>query len=123
MVIKGTRRNNLYYFQYSTIIGLASTVFRRHADLETTKLWHIRLGHSGEKKLQTLVKQDLLKGANSYKLKFCALGKQKRVKFGSTIHDTKGILNYVYSDVWGLTKTTSLRGMNYFVTFVDEEQE
>ncbi|KAH9761919.1 Integrase catalytic domain-containing protein [Citrus sinensis] len=122
-VMKGTRRNNLYYFQGSTVIGSASIVSGKDADLEATKLWHMRLGHTGEKALQTLAKQGLLKGTNSCKLEFCehcVLGKQTRVKFGSAIHDTKGILDYVHSDVWGLTKTASLGGMHYFVTFVDD---
>ena len=62
----------------------------------------MRLGHTGEKALQTLVKQDILKGANSCKLEFCehcVLGKQTRVKFSSAIHDTKEILDYFHSDV------------------------
>jgi len=64
-----------------------------------------------------------LKGTNSCKLEFCehcVLGKQTRVKFGSAIHDTKGILDYVHSDVWGPTKIAFLGGMHYFVTFVDD---
>ena len=49
-VMKGTRRNNLYNFQGNIVIGLASIV--------------------SVKALQTLVKQVLVKGANSCKLKF-----------------------------------------------------
>ncbi|KAH9699236.1 Integrase catalytic domain-containing protein [Citrus sinensis] len=103
------------------VIGSTSIVFGKDADSEATKLWHMHLGHAGEKALQTLAKQGLLKGTNSCKLQFCehcVLGKKTRVKFGSTIHDTKGILEYVHSDVWGPTKTASLGGMHYFVTFV-----
>ena len=76
-----------------------------------------------KKTLQTLVKQGLLKVTNSCQLKICehcVLGKQIRVKFGSVIHDTKGILDYIHSDVWGPTKTTSLGGTHYFITFVDD---
>ncbi|KAG8484503.1 hypothetical protein CXB51_023752 [Gossypium anomalum] len=73
--------------------------------------------------LKTLAKQDLLKGANSCKLelcKHCVPGKQTRVKFGLTIHNTKEILDYVHSDIWRPTKVASLGGMHYFVTFVDD---
>ena len=75
----------------------------------------MHFGHVSEKALQTLAKQGLLKGTNSYKLEFCehcVLGKQTRVKFGPAIHDTKGILYYIHSDVWGPTKTASLGGMH-----------
>ncbi|KAK5773311.1 hypothetical protein PVK06_049617 [Gossypium arboreum] len=122
-VMKGTRRNNLYFLNGSTVIGSTSTVSAKDVDSEATRLWHMRLGHAGEKALQTLVKQGLLKGANSCKMEFyehCVLGKQKRVKFGPAIHNTKGILDYVHSDVWGPTKVASLGGMHYFVTFVDD---
>ena len=83
----------------------------------------MHLGHAGEKALQTLAKQGLLKGTIFYKLEFykhCVLGKQIRVEFGSVIHDTKGILDYIHNDVYGPTKIASFRGMHYFVIFVDD---
>ncbi|KAH9723173.1 Integrase catalytic domain-containing protein [Citrus sinensis] len=79
-VMKDTKRNNLYYFQGSTVIGSASTVSGKDANSEAIKLWHTRLGHTGEKALQTLAKQGLL----------------------------KEIMDYVHNDVWGPTKTASL---------------
>ncbi|KAH9650170.1 Integrase catalytic domain-containing protein [Citrus sinensis] len=47
-------------------------------------------------------------------------GKKTRVKFGTANHDTREILEYVHSDVWGPTKTASIGGSHYFVTFVDD---
>ncbi|KAE8681667.1 GDSL esterase/lipase [Hibiscus syriacus] len=60
---------------------------------EATRLWHMRLGHVGEKSLKLLIDQGLLKGARACKLDFCEhciKGKKTRVKFGTAIHDTKG---------------------------------
>ncbi|KAE8725113.1 hypothetical protein F3Y22_tig00009009pilonHSYRG00067 [Hibiscus syriacus] len=118
VMMKGIRKNNLYYYQGSTIIG-AVAVASGGDDLDATQLWHMRLGHAGEKSLQILAKKGLLKGAKACKLNFCehcVLGKQKRVKFGTTIHNTKGIVDYIHSDVWGPSKTIN----HYFVTFVDD---
>ena len=42
------------------------------------------------------------------------------MKFGTVIHNTEGILDYIHADVWGPTKTASLGGKHYFVTFVDD---
>ena len=42
------------------------------------------------------------------------------MKFGTAIHNTEGILDYIHTDVWGPTKTASLGGKHYFVTFVDD---
>ncbi|KAE8684184.1 Flotillin-like protein 1 [Hibiscus syriacus] len=67
--------------------------------------------------------QRLMKGARTCKLAFCEhciKGKKTRVKFGTAIHDTKGIFDYIHSDVWGPSKTTSLGGTHYYVTFVDD---
>ncbi|KAE8708956.1 hypothetical protein F3Y22_tig00110332pilonHSYRG00622 [Hibiscus syriacus] len=122
VMMKGIRENNLYYYQGSTIIGAVAAAFGGD-DLDTTQLWHMQLGHAGEKSLQILVKKELLKGAKACKLNFCehcVLGKQKRVKFGTTIHNTKCIVDYIHSDVWGHSNTSSLGGNHYFVTFVDD---
>ena len=76
------------------------------------------LGHTSAKFMQVLTKQDLLKGAETYKLKFYEhyiLGKKTKVTFGTAIHRTKGILDYVHIDVW-----SSLDGKHYFVSIVDD---
>ena len=123
VVMKGIRRNNLYLYQGSTAVGTAAAVSEADKVAEMSRLWHMRLGHAGEKSLQTLAMQGLLKGAKTCKLDFCeqcVLGKKKRVKFGTAIHNTEGILDYIHTDVWGPTKTASLGGKHYFVTFVDD---
>ncbi|PWA85384.1 Retrovirus-related Pol polyprotein from transposon TNT 1-94 [Artemisia annua] len=56
---------------------------------EAVKLWHMHLGHAGEKSLNLLIKQGLLKGVSSCKLdlcEHCINGKTTRVKFGTAIH-------------------------------------
>ena len=81
------------------------------------------LGHKGKKSLQALIRQGLLKGAGTCKLKFCehcVIGKKTKVKFGTATHCTKGILDYVHIDVWGPTKTASIGGNHYFVSFIDD---
>ena len=123
VVMKGIRRNNLYLYQGSTAVGTAAAISKADKVAEMSRLWHMRLGHAGEKSLQTLAMQGLLKGAKTCKLDFCGqcvLGKQKRVKFGTAIPNTEGILDYIHTDVWGPTKTASLGGKHYFVTFVDD---
>ena len=122
VIMKGTRERNLYFLQGGAVTS-ETAVSETTDDADTTRLWHMRLGHAGEKAMQGLVKQGLLKGAKTCKLEFCehcVLGKQTRVKFGTAIHQTKGVLDYVHTDVWGPTKTTSLGGKRYYVTFVDD---
>jgi len=51
---------------------------------------------------------------------YCVLGKQTRVRFKATKHITKGILDYVHTNLWSPTKDLSLGGCHYFVTFFDD---
>ena len=57
---------NLYYLKDSTVTGALATSM--NSDDDATKLWHMRLGHVGEKSVQALAKQCLLKGAKACEL-------------------------------------------------------
>ena len=73
--------------------------------------------------MQILMKHGLFENTNTYKLKFCehcVVGKKTRVTFGMTNHNTREILKYVHSNVWGPTKTALISGSHYFVSFVDD---
>ncbi|XP_026443782.1 uncharacterized protein LOC113343905 [Papaver somniferum] len=109
---EGIRHHNLYYLIRSTTIGDVSiSEHIESATTEKTKLWHMRLAHPGEKSLHRLIQQDLLKGAITCKLAFsehCVKGKKTRTSFVTTIHNTSGVLDYVYSYVWGPSKNASL---------------
>jgi len=93
------------------------------SDDDSIRLWHMRLGHTGEKSLQALAKKGLLKGTRTCKLEFCehcVIGKKTKVKFDTTTHCTDGILDFVHTDIWGPTKTASIGGNHYFMTFIDD---
>ena len=69
------------------------------------------------------MRHELLKGTKTLKLNFCEyciVCKKIRVKFSMANHDTREILKYVHSDVWGATKTASIGGSHYFITFIDD---
>ena len=91
VMMKGIRRNNMYLYHGSTTVGTVTTVSKEDKVDDMSRLWHMRLGHTREKSLRALAMQGLLKGAKTCKLEFCeqcVMGKQKRVKFGTTIHNT-----------------------------------
>ncbi|KAK8936449.1 hypothetical protein KSP39_PZI012283 [Platanthera zijinensis] len=82
----------------------------------------MRLTYTEEASLRALSRQGLIKRAKNCKLdlcEHCVIGKKTRVSFGTTVHSTKGILDYVHADVWGPTKTKSFTGRQYFVSFID----
>jgi len=120
VVLKGVRHNNLYHLKGNTVTGQVVTSINSD---DCTRLWHMRLEHTGKMSLQALTNQDLLKVAKTCRLEFCeqcVIGKKTKVKFGIVIHCTERILNYVYINVWGPTKTTSIGGNRYFLSFIDD---
>ncbi|KAI9160968.1 hypothetical protein LWI28_013247 [Acer negundo] len=66
LAMKGTRQRNLYFLDGYTVTGRAAVSSSSDNEAsDTSRLWHMRLGHVGEKALQGLVKQGLLKGAKT----------------------------------------------------------
>uniref|UniRef100_A0A2N9GKI3 Integrase catalytic domain-containing protein n=1 Tax=Fagus sylvatica TaxID=28930 RepID=A0A2N9GKI3_FAGSY len=105
----------------NTILGGVAAVVESEDD--DTLLWHMRLGHISERGMRELHKRNLLTGIKSCKLdfcKYCIMGKQCRVRFKTATHKTKGILDYVHSDIWGPVRTPSKGGAQYFMSFIDD---
>ena len=61
-----------------------------------------------------------LKKLNFMFCKHCIYGKQCRQKFKTGSHVSKGILDYIHSNLWGPSPTISYGGEKYYVLFVDE---
>jgi hypothetical protein len=53
VLMKVTHRNNLYYLKGSIVVGEIATVVEKLGEFasDTTRLWHMRLRHAGEKAL------------------------------------------------------------------------
>ncbi|KAG8474128.1 hypothetical protein CXB51_033787 [Gossypium anomalum] len=94
----------------STVTGDAAVASSSLSDDDITKLRHMRLGHMSENGMAELSKRGLLDGQRICKLNFwehCVFGKQKRVRFTRRIHNTKGTLEYIHSDLWGPSRVPS----------------
>jgi len=74
----------LYKLIGSFIIGDTSATNEKE---DTTRLWHMRLGHMSERGLQVLHKKSALPGIKYFKLdlcKFFIMGRQHRVVFSKS---------------------------------------
>ena len=69
--MKGKKVNTLYILQDSTVTGDATVSMSEDPNLDTTNLWHMRLGHMSERGLYVLSKKSLLCGKKTEKLDFC----------------------------------------------------
>jgi len=93
------------------------------SDSDTTRLWHMRLGHMSERGMTILSKQSLLCDQKTGSLDFCehcVFRKQCRVKFSTGIHRTSGTVDYIHSNLWGPSQVLSMGGARYFVIFIDD---
>ncbi|KAK2994054.1 hypothetical protein RJ640_010683 [Escallonia rubra] len=95
----------------STVTGAATAAAASSSDIysDTTKLWHMHLGHMSERGMDVLSKQGLLGSKKTGKLDFCehcVFGKQCRVKFSQAVHttkdDMKSTLGYCFSRALGI---------------------
>lgn len=80
-------------------------------------------GYVSQRGLQELQKQGLLGEKHIRELSFCEdciLGKSTRVSFKAAIHQTKLVLDYIHSDLWGPARVNSHGKGNYFVSIIDD---
>ncbi|KAL5564149.1 hypothetical protein UlMin_027313 [Ulmus minor] len=122
VVMKGEKVGNLYKLLGDTVQGGAVAATHSKPSNDNTDLWDMRLGHLREG-LHELHKRKLLNGMEGCKLDFykiCVMGKQRRVSFSTSSHTSKGILDYVHTDVWGPSPIASHGGSIYFVNFIND---
>ncbi|KAH9801561.1 hypothetical protein KPL71_001082 [Citrus sinensis] len=94
VVMQGYKRNGVYVLNGEAIIGVSGESISSSCD--NTLLWHLRLGHMSLR------------------------GKATRNSFGKSVHSTKGIIEYIHSDLWGPAQTISLGGNTYFLSLIDD---
>jgi hypothetical protein len=88
-------------------------------------LWHERMGHIGEKGLRAMHNKGMVEDFPTCNLEVnfcehCIYGKQSRVRFPFGETRANGILELVYSDVFGPVTVPSLGGSLYYVSFIDD---
>eukprot|EP00253_Pinus_taeda_P015642 PITA_15642 len=121
LVMKAKKVGNLFQLEGKT--GSNHVSMMSEHDNSSIRLWHQRLGHMSERGLKILVDRKLLPNLKAGKLDFykhCLFGKKSKQKFKTGKHTSKGILDYIHSDVWGPSPTTSYVGSSYFVSFIDD---
>ncbi|KAK2989282.1 hypothetical protein RJ640_000032 [Escallonia rubra] len=91
VVMKGLKQNNLSSIVTEAVAAAPSSGI----DFDTTKLWHMRLGHMSERGMDVVSKQDFLGSKKIRKLdicEHCVFEKHCKAKFSRAIHTTKDSL-------------------------------
>ncbi|XP_076917271.1 putative mitochondrial protein AtMg00300 [Bidens hawaiensis] len=121
VVLTGTRReNNTYLLDGSVVVDTADVAVSK---TDSALLWHKRFGHLSEQGLVELRKQQIIDEFKVNDVGFCetcVLGKKKKVQLSKGIHSTRGILDYVHSDLWGPARVNTIGGARYFLSIIDD---
>ena len=93
---------------------------------EIANLWHARLGHINYHKLKMMMTKSSLRGLLNLDVRTyvvyvgCLYGKAHHLLYEESSFRAKQPLELVYSYVFGKVKQTSVNGMHYMVTFIDD---
>jgi hypothetical protein len=127
--------NDIFYFHAPMMNGLyivnldGCSVYNINAkrqrpnDLNSTFIWHCRLGHINEKRMEKLHRDGLL---HSFDFKSfetcesCLLGKMTKAPFTGQSERASELLGLVHTDVCGPMSSTARGGFGYFITFTDD---
>lgn len=119
-IMKGRRLESIY------IMTAEMDYVDKTRKNETADLWHARLGHVSYHKLKIMMKKAMLKGLPQLDVREnvicagCQYGKAHQLPYAESKFRAKEPLKLVHSDVFGWVKQTSISGMRYMVTFIDD---
>ena len=105
------------------VLNINMTKKRKLEDLNSSFLWHYRLGHIGKDRISKLHRDGYL-GSFDYEsfetCESCLEGKMAKTPFTGKGMRSNELLGLVHSDVCGPMSISARGGYNYFVTFTDD---
>lgn len=125
IVAEGTRNHNNGLYRLSAR-NLDITAGIVHADINTVRLWHYRLGHIGFDRLHDLSAKNMVTGIPSIPTHRevctgCQLGKQSRQSFPrQSEHRATRPLELIHIDLCGPLPIASASGSRYIFVIIDD---
>ncbi|GKA17834.1 retrotransposon protein, putative, ty1-copia subclass [Tanacetum coccineum] len=100
-----------------------SSMYTAKINLDSSLLWHCRLGHISKKRIEKLQHDGLLNSIDIESLGKCVSclsGKMARKPYSHQVERAKDLLGLIHTDVCGPFRIVSRQGASYFVTFTDD---
>ncbi|GKE31672.1 retrotransposon protein, putative, ty1-copia subclass, partial [Tanacetum coccineum] len=101
----------------------AITNKRANINLDSSLLWHCRLGHISKKCIEKLQHDGLLNSIDIESLGKCVSclsGKMVRKPYSHQVERAKDLLGLIHTDACGPFRIVSRQGASYFITFTDD---
>ena len=110
------------------ILSLNDNIFhidkkQKREEINNTLLWHCRLGHISETRINKLYKEKFFNPYDYESLRTCEsclMGKMTKTPFSGHGERTSELLGLVHTDVCGPMTTHAQCGYSYFITFTDD---
>ena len=116
--------NNLLILAlHKNIFHIERNMKRKREDVNITYLWHCRLGHISESKINKLYKEEFFDPYDYESLKTCEcclMGKMIKTPFSRYGERANELLVLVHTDVCGSMTTQVKKGCSYFIIFIDD---
>ncbi|GJZ64983.1 retrotransposon protein, putative, ty1-copia subclass [Tanacetum coccineum] len=109
------------YPNVSSMFNVSNNIAKRA--LDSSYLWHCRLGHINKKRMDKLQCDGILQLTHDElleKCKSCISGKMASKRFPHQVERAKYLLGLIHTDVCGPFRTVSREGASYFITFTDD---
>ena len=127
LIAKGKRAGRLFTLDVSLPEMDAAMFARGSGVVADIEIWHKRIGHVNVQRLKNMQSKQIVDGLPKFRVdgmhkvcEACQFGKQARHAFPHEKHVCQKALEVVHSDVWGPTKTATLSGCKYYVSFIDD---
>ncbi|GJT96976.1 retrotransposon protein, putative, ty1-copia subclass [Tanacetum coccineum] len=109
------------YLNVSSTFNVSNKIVKY--SLDSSYLWHCRLGHINKKRMDKLQRDRILQSTHDESLekcKSCIFGKMARKPFPHQVERAKDLLGLIHNDVCGPFRTVLREGASYFITFTDD---
>ena len=119
-ILDGLFRLNTYSSNEHLSLSVNSSK-RNRVSTNTGILWHKRLGHISQKRVERLVREGLLGSLDSTDLSACVdcIKAKTTNTFGKKVVKAQSILELIHTDICGHFKPC-FTSQKYFITFIDD---
>ncbi|XP_061354958.1 uncharacterized protein LOC133299505 [Gastrolobium bilobum] len=92
------------------------------AFVDTSMLWHYRLGYISDTVMQNMCSKFPFVSCNKNGTvcDVCHLAKQRKLPYGSSTSNSSKVFELVHADIWGSFSVPYVNGDRYFLTIVDD---
>lgn len=119
-VLSGHRRDTVY------VLSAEAAYIEKTKNTQSVDLWHSRLGHVSYTKLDLMMSKQLVAGlpklsaVKNVVCSGCQFGKAHQQPYHQSNYKSVQPMDLIHSDVFGPVKQTSIGGMRYMITFIDD---